>query len=378
MYEMDFLHDRLDVDLAIAWIKDLRCIGVEIPKTLSQSDGGYFEPYARGTVGSTKIFKSDGTCEQASVTDPSLWAFNPPVPAEVRAPVGLVVMTKDDLSLLSRFLAYHGDIFGFENIYVFDGSTGPQNKYLESISALYPIHVKHSLVDLNAITGELAKWIDEIKGGYEWIFKVDTDEFLVATGDEDGSPEDQSGPGLSNPAVLLPAANLSTPTLKVQRQYKAAHVESGSPTDSDRSLNIEAGAYKQFYNGQKFKTNLFNLGSHVSGPQPVAQGIAVVHYHGRSYEDMIRVATQTIESHGYINASNSKEEVIVKLKKLDQRPNCGIDSCHKVWAVLDDLMKHDEMRTQFYAERKEWPANLVHFRDYLHKIFAKYPSLVVD
>lgn len=298
MYETDFLHDRLAVDLAIAWIKDLRGIGVEIPETLSQSDGDYFEPYASGTVGSTKIFKSDGTCEQASVTKSSVWAVPPPLPAKVRAPVGLVVMTKDDLSLLSRFLVYHGDVFGFENIYVFNGSIGPQKTYLESILALYSIHLKRSLVHLNAITEELAKWIDEIKEGYEWIIKVDMDEFLVATGGGDGSPEDQSGPGLSNPALLLPAANLSTPTLRGQRLYNAAPVERGPPTESERSLNIQAGGFKQFYNGQKFKTNLFNLGSHASRAQPVAQGITFVHYHRRSYEDMVRVATQTIESHG--------------------------------------------------------------------------------
>ena len=141
---------------------------------------------------------------------------------------------------------------------------------------------------------------------------------------------------------------------------------------------MQAGNSKQFYNGQKFKTNLFNLGSHASREQPVAQGIAFMHYHGRSYEDMVRVATQTIESHGYINASDSMEEMIEKLKTLDQRPECRIASCHKVWVVLDDLTKHNEMRTQFNAEPKEWPTNLVHFRDYLHKIFAKYPSVVVD
>ena len=73
MYEMDFLHDILDVDLAIAWIKDLRALGVEIPKTLSKSDNNFFEPYAEGTIGATKIAESDGTCEQASVIGPSLW-----------------------------------------------------------------------------------------------------------------------------------------------------------------------------------------------------------------------------------------------------------------------------------------------------------------
>ena len=70
--------------------------------------------------------------------------------------------------------------------------------------------------------------------------------------------------------------------------------------------------------------------------------------------------------------------MIEKLTKMDQRRECGFSSCHKVWIVLDDLTKHNETRRQFYAEAREWPTNLVHFRDYLHKIFAKYPSVVVD
>eukprot|EP00518_Triparma_eleuthera_P001291 CAMPEP_0182458630 /NCGR_PEP_ID=MMETSP1319-20130603/3930_1 /TAXON_ID=172717 /ORGANISM="Bolidomonas pacifica, Strain RCC208" /LENGTH=483 /DNA_ID=CAMNT_0024657355 /DNA_START=182 /DNA_END=1633 /DNA_ORIENTATION=- len=74
MYEMDFLHDILDVDLAIAWIEDLRALGVELPKLLSKSNDNFFEPYAQGTVGATKIVESDGTCEQASVEEPSVWA----------------------------------------------------------------------------------------------------------------------------------------------------------------------------------------------------------------------------------------------------------------------------------------------------------------
>jgi hypothetical protein len=63
-YEMDFLHDPLDVDLAIAWIEDLRGTGVAMPNTLSQSDRGYLSAYANRTDGALEIIKSDGTCEQ--------------------------------------------------------------------------------------------------------------------------------------------------------------------------------------------------------------------------------------------------------------------------------------------------------------------------
>jgi len=372
MYEMDFLHDPLDVDLAIAWIQDLQGIGVAMPKMLSQSEKGYFSPHANGTVGSLKIVRSDGTCEQSSVAEPSLWAVLPPSTPKSRKPVALMVMTKDDMNLLSRFLAYHGDVFGFENIYVFDGSTGPQKAFLDSIAALYPIHVRHSLVDLNAITNELAQWIDEIKGGYEWIFKVDTDEFLVQKGDGHG------GPVLSNPALLLPTSNASDATLSVDHLYEAAPVTSGSPTEAEHSMSRAAPRWKQFYNGEKFNITDLNIGSHVRGETTVARVIAFVHYRSRSYEDYVQIATQTLLGHDYVKATDSKEEMIDKLKKLDDRPSCLRPSCHKIPIVLDALMKYEETQQKFYEKSKAWPRNLRVFREHLGKIFAKYPSIVIN
>ena len=96
-----------------------------------------------------------------------------------RAEVALVIMTKDDWPLASRWLAWHGHVYGFEHLYVFDGSTGAQKDHLQDVTASYPIHLRHSLVDLNHIANDLARWIDEIKARYEWIIKVDTDEFVA-------------------------------------------------------------------------------------------------------------------------------------------------------------------------------------------------------
>ena len=89
-----------------------------------------------------------------------------------RAEVALVVMTKDDWPLASRWLAWHGHVYGFEHLYVFDGSTGAQKDHLQDVTASYPIHLRHSLVDLNHIEDNLARWIDEIKARYDWIIKV--------------------------------------------------------------------------------------------------------------------------------------------------------------------------------------------------------------
>ena len=66
-----------------------------------------------------------------------------------RAEVALVIMTKDDWPLASRWLAWHGHVYGFEHLYVFDGSTGAQKDRLRDVTANYPIHLRHSLFLFN-------------------------------------------------------------------------------------------------------------------------------------------------------------------------------------------------------------------------------------
>jgi hypothetical protein len=160
--------------------------------------------------------------------------------------------------------------------------------------------------------------------------------------------------------------------------YIAAPVTSGSPTESERSSSVQAGKLKQFYSGEKFKAGHFNLGSHAPSLLPVAQGIAVVHYHSRSFEDNVQLATQTLLGHGYVKATDSKEEMIEKLKKLDERPSCRRNSCHEIPIVLDALTKYEETQQKFYEHFKVWPTKLVGFREHLRKIFAKYPYIVID
>lgn len=79
-----------------------------------------------------------------------------------------------------------------------------------------------------------------------------------------------------------------------------------------------------------------------------------------------------------MKATDSKEEMIDKLKKLDERPSCLRPPCHKIPIVLDALMKYEETQQKCYKKSKAWPRNLRVFREYLGKIFAKYPSIVIN
>ena len=291
---------------------------------------------------------------------------------EARAEVALVVMTKDDWPLASRWLAWHGHVYGFEHLYVFDGSTGAQKDHLQDVTASYPIHLRHSLVDLNHIEDNLARWIDEIKARYDWIIKVDTDEFVahVAQG--------ARAPDVTTSRLGLPPARVSD-TLRTAWAFDVDAIQRGPPTDGEHAKMSRAGVHKQIYSGARYRRQFFNLGSHAwhNRSAPEAEGLAIVHYHQRTYEELIRLAHDVIVSHGYIEESDSRDVKIEKLARLDQRPTCQVNSCHKNWVVLDDLRNRTAMRRAYYARDRRNAPILRDFSRRLREIFAMYPALVV-
>lgn len=312
-----------------------------------------------------------------------------------RKEVAIVVMTMDDVPFLSRWLIYHGHVFGFENLYVFDGSRGPQKEYLERVQEQFPINVRHSLANLNQITAKLSAWMDEIKGGYEWMMKVDTDEFVAFA-------QPNGWPNMSSPNLHLPPG-ASAELLATDWRAMVAPVQSGSPLESDRA-KLDKGVgllavlvkgpktnsatktgkdntqYKQIYSGPKFKRKFFNLGSHgLKAWLKTSPGLLIIHYHHRSYEELVRIATQTLISHAYIKASMNVSTKISILAKRDRRPACNMASCHKGWVALDDLRDHEKAKKEFYKEFNtadgQYPAMLAEYRDYLREIFQLYPSV---
>lgn len=288
--------------------------------------------------------------------------------APARCEVAFMVMTKDDMSLLSRWIIYHGHLFGFENLYVFDGSIGDQKGYLERLAMSVPFNLRHDLANLNMVTSRLAAWMDEIKHSYEWIMKVDTDEFTTY------APTAGAPPDLSSSKLHLPKGNVG-PTLAVEWMFQMDTVNSSDPTNCERGDKRSGGGFKQIYSGHQFRHKSLNLGSHVGGKIGKAQGLCIVHYQfSRSYEAFVRIATQTIISHKYISEMDSDATMVQKLRRNKAR-----SSKHKVRIVLDDLEDRKIARKKYYAEHTSSNSISLHeWRNYLHEIFAMYPTIMVE
>jgi len=99
--------------------------------------------------------------------------------------VACLMMQKDESELLDYWLSYHGDIFGFENLYVFDN--GSADSKLESVFDKYRSLGVNFYLDFAGRDNYLAKGqhigkkikeLDE-KGLYDFYIPLDCDEFVA-------------------------------------------------------------------------------------------------------------------------------------------------------------------------------------------------------
>lgn len=355
-----------DVELANAWVANLASIGYEWPHITRRHVA--FEPRARQIVDQRLLVGQSPILPDTQINSNGYGK-------NTRREIGIIVMTKDDPTLMSQWLTYHGHVYGFENLYILDGSTGSQKEYLQRAATQYQFHLRHSDSGLNRLTTETSEWIDAIRGSYDWIIKVDTDEFIVHV--HDGKPVPQS-------RLYLPSPH-DTRLLRVHWVFRTQPSPQWNYTDLEMASVANAGRFKQLYSGVRFSPTDYNLGSHVgSSKLAVANGLGIIHY-TRPYDDFVAIALQVIQSHGYVSDSDTKTVMISKLQKFR-----GSVSFHKVAVVLDHLTNPAKSRLTYYSEGTQLPPLrslngyytsgkpepiLRDFKGYCRKIFTRYPSL---
>ena len=93
----------------------------------------------------------------------------------------LFLMTRNEIELIEDWLKYHGFLFGFENIYILDGSDDQRVFDIYKKYKPFGLHVKISSTGLNGLAEELTLLMHEKKGLNNFLIKLDTDEFLAYT-----------------------------------------------------------------------------------------------------------------------------------------------------------------------------------------------------
>eukprot|EP00667_Euglena_gracilis_P024473 EG_transcript_28194 len=197
--------------------------------------------------------------------------------------------------------------------------------------------------------------LNELRWSADYFTKLDTDEFLVKSGNNISVEVDEVLKAIHDAKLNGHRAVISA-TLTYEPDDIDVCWPLGQKFAVSREVMKGAAYAKGFLPAPTFAHA--DLGFH-SGESMGAFNqvkpihLATLHFHFLCYEEWIRVSREVVVSHGYIDANDSKEEQLRKLSVMQ-----GGNSIHKVWNYLHHLQDEEKNKKTL----KQWaPADYVIF-----------------
>ena len=319
---------------------------------------------------------------QSSNNKTSAWTewlkgTNAPANRPVKRIAKIVLMTKDEWPLLQEWTLYHGELIGFENLYILDGSTDPKClAFLIRARDEWGANVVFTKANLN----RLARLIDSVfkfaAPSSDIMLKVDTDEFLTMWTNSTSckSASADTADCTLSPFGVVEYLNSEDFVLDGRKLKIGYRTMSENPskeacaTDRASSEKVRMLAYsrpqptnyKSFYDSRTFDRG--DLGSHVGyvlppfdEVEPLRTRLSIIHAHGRCYETETSNNRKAVISHNFINETDSEEEQIRYLHKKyigENRDVCNMTS-HKEFEHPSAVSGHKMIRYAKYLECRE-------------------------
>mmetsp|Transcript_2924 Transcript_2924/g.5149 ORF Transcript_2924/g.5149 Transcript_2924/m.5149 type:complete len:882 (-) Transcript_2924:90-2735(-) len=254
-----------------------------------------------------------------------------------KAVLKLIMITMNEWPVLKFWVMYHGDMIGFENLYIMDGSTDERCtsflRYARDVLGANVIFTTANLNELQALFNEMAV---NLAGSSDFIMKVDTDEYLFV-----GAIMDQSiattvsgylsgyGKDPDHPLQKLRRTNNilsvgyvldSLSSEEVCNNDYYAPPDQFPMNDQITALGVKNGFKRVYDSTVPFVGNdEVNLGGHavaLPGTALVQTEFGMMHYHTRCIEIEVENSLRVCRSHGFIDKSMTDEEANVKLEEL--------------------------------------------------------------
>ncbi|KAL7527693.1 hypothetical protein ACHAWF_002271 [Thalassiosira exigua] len=306
----------------------------------------------------------------------------------------LILMTMND-PLIQDWVFYHGEMIGFENLYILDGSSWlEQIEFLETTRNKYGLNVIFTPANLNELEDEMNVIAEEIRFSSDMIIKMDTDEYLAFKTSPD---EPFSSPFVvsqylskySNVEPLLTGAPARIGYIAGSKPNLAICQNGGDENFAHFHWNEhEAGHYKEVFDSRTVRA--IDLGGHGDGDvfyppfkdvPETATNFSIFHVHNRCYRSMLEADEKALVSHGYIDASDSQEEKLKDLQELIRTTSVcdaktcdvGLISCHKVYNMAKVFAGCDEVSEMAYYEAFNGHGTMSGpFVSYFDMIHSKY------
>ena len=274
----------------------------------------------------------------------------------------IFLMTKNEFELLEDWIKYHGCLFGYQNLYVVDGSDEERVFEIYRRYEKLGLNVFYSQTKLNGLARELTHLMHVHKGRNNFLIKLDTDEFLAYSNQFKVHTSDLSKSPLRRDYLwskfwkgILKFFNSyahrnDQPHIYNFRQFFASLPITGQRYKASlTALSIPRREYlskparvltkftpnqfthfKSFFHSSSFVE--VDLGCH-SGVSTqnngvIDTGLMILHYQNTSIDDSARRAKQVLVSHEYIGPMDSIEQQRCKL--LEIRSHGDVASFNKI------------------------------------------------
>jgi hypothetical protein len=291
--------------------------------------------------------------------------------------VKIILITKNEEYLIKFWIKHHGDVFGYENLYIIDDSDSKEVlDYYHSISHL-PIHFYFNQNNIETdnfinIQNQMNQIMNSVKEQCDFLIKLDTDEFI-------GIYDDLNNDILIDREMIRSTFN----NLKINGgQYKTKYIWS-QPCELkinplDYIYFIDTGEanknHKSFFYSKSFLST--DLGSHHGAVlEPYNSiinytNIMIIHYHNQCFNSFIENSKKACITHNYIKKNDNKETQIDKLKKYvdSNQIVCSLHKLRYYYRYLTDPSYENE----YYNSFKLKPNKLVF--DKLCKSFTSFKN----
>eukprot|EP00981_Chlorochromonas_danica_P014033 scaffold7236_cov163-Ochromonas_danica.AAC.1 len=313
--------------------------------------------------------------------------------------VAFTMMTKDEWPLIKHWVLYHGDKFGFKNLYVFDGSNDRRCiNFLHAMRDKKGLNLFETNANLNFLEKEITDLATkELVFRYDYIIKVDTDEFLVHYDQEkqkisfdnvldnlsaviyDGVMAKINFVSRTIPERALcedPSVRDRGPIFVslshscfVPTSYKTVH-----PTAS--LLAIDLGGHNGNFHSEF--DNVLAPGASCSPGKPCYRnvpGLSILHGHYGCMQGDIENSKKALLSHGFISPSDTVQQQIAKLALVVNR---GVVSAHKVLEYYIYITDPSGFESSYYknlTQRFRALSKSLELRDLVVSLEAKYSDV---
>eukprot|EP01039_Chlorochromonas_danica_P005640 gene5640-6222_t len=312
------------------------------------------------------------------------------LPHDGKKIVKIVVNTRNEWPLIRDWVLYHGEMIGFEHLYIVDNSDEEEViNFLHKVADKFGVNVFFTKSFLTSVYEDVHCIFRALKGKSDLLMKVDSDEFLVVHTTPNNKLSENRNMGIS----LDVAKYLETLTFD-GCHYRTADLlwvlgdsnvcetkksmdKTTTSVDVLTRLSLAFGGFKHFFSPWTFVRS--DIGSHLAESIFNCRHITsltYVHYHFRCYDNFIRNSMKGVISRGYLFGNESTEIARSKLEPLSV--GCQVSSCHKVHAVYRHLKNPETSRIEFYKELESHAyINSTIVRDQVRLLRNKYSSFLI-